>query len=71
VVGANNVAQGSPLAAYARPGNNERARCFVTSKTKGTDVRDWLLIAMPAILVIYFALFPDQFHALVAWALGR
>jgi hypothetical protein len=28
-------------------------------------MRDWFLVALPAIVVIYFLLFPDQFHALV------
>jgi hypothetical protein len=31
-------------------------------------MRDWLLLALPVILVIYFLLLPDHFHALVAWA---
>jgi hypothetical protein len=34
-------------------------------------MRDLLLLAFPLILVVYFLVFPDQFHALVAWAVGR
>jgi len=34
-------------------------------------MRDWLLLTFPLILVLYFLLFPDQFHALLAWGSGR
>jgi hypothetical protein len=35
------------------------------------SMRDLLLLTFPLIVVVYFLLFPDQFHALVAWATGR
>ena len=34
-------------------------------------MQDWILLASPFILVIYFLVFPDQFHALVAWSTGH
>jgi len=34
-------------------------------------MRDWLLFTFPLILVLYFLLFPGQFHALRAWGSGR
>jgi hypothetical protein len=34
-------------------------------------MRDLLLLTFPLILVVYFLLFPDQFHALVAWGTGH
>ena len=33
-------------------------------------MRDWLILTFPLILVVYFLIFPDQFHALVAWSTG-
>jgi hypothetical protein len=33
-------------------------------------MRDWLLVLAPIALVFYFLLYPNQFHAFVAWA-GR
>jgi hypothetical protein len=29
-------------------------------------MRDWLLMAAPLILVVYFLVFPDHFHAMMA-----
>jgi hypothetical protein len=34
-------------------------------------MRDWLLLALPVIVVVYFLIFPDQFFALVAWGRGH
>jgi hypothetical protein len=31
-------------------------------------MRDWLMLAMPLLVVVYFLIMPNQFHALVAWA---
>ena len=33
-------------------------------------MRDWLMIALPLGVVVYFLLFPDQFHTLVALAIA-
>jgi hypothetical protein len=33
-------------------------------------MRDWLLVLVPLVIVVYFAVFPDQFHALVSWLSG-
>jgi hypothetical protein len=31
-------------------------------------MRDWLMLGAPLLVVVYFLIMPDQFHALVAWA---
>jgi hypothetical protein len=33
-------------------------------------MREWMLVLIPAVLVIYFVVFPDQFHWLVYWLAG-
>ena len=33
-------------------------------------MRDWLLMALPIVLVIYFLIYPDQFNELVTWAMS-
>ena len=31
-------------------------------------MRDWLLLFAPLGLVMYFLMYPDQFHVFMAWA---
>jgi hypothetical protein len=31
-------------------------------------MRDWLLLLAPLALVLYFAIYPDQFSAFMSWA---
>ena len=33
-------------------------------------MRDWLLMALPVGLVIYFLIYPDQFNELVTWLMS-
>lgn len=33
-------------------------------------MREWLLMSGPVAIVAYFLIFPDQFDAFVAWAIG-
>jgi hypothetical protein len=32
-------------------------------------MRDWVMLGAPLLVVVYFLIMPDQFHALVAWAI--
>jgi hypothetical protein len=32
------------------------------------SMRDWLMLAAPLLVVLYFLILPSQFHAVVAWA---
>jgi hypothetical protein len=31
-------------------------------------MREWLLVLMPVVTVIYFVVYPDQFSSLTYWA---
>jgi hypothetical protein len=31
-------------------------------------MRDWYLVFLPVVIVVYFGIFPDQFIELVDWA---
>jgi hypothetical protein len=31
-------------------------------------MREWYLVLVPVVAIVYFTLFPDQFSALIAWA---
>jgi len=48
-----------------------RASPQVTSRATSPEasMRDWLLLAVPLLVVLYFLVLPSQFHAFVAWAI--
>jgi hypothetical protein len=33
-------------------------------------MREWLLVLIPVVIVIYFVIYPDQLSALSQWAAG-
>jgi hypothetical protein len=60
------------LAATTARGTNQQHRTLSVGDAAGeASMRDLLLLSFPVILVAYFLVFPDQFHALVTWAIGR
>jgi len=32
-------------------------------------MRDWILVLIPVAIIVYFIVYPDQFSALMAWAM--
>ena len=32
-------------------------------------MREWMLVLIPVALIVYFIVYPDQFTALMAWAM--
>ena len=33
-------------------------------------MREWLLVLVPIVIVVYFVAFPDQFYWFVSWVSG-
>lgn len=33
-------------------------------------MRDWLMMTAPLPVIVYFLIFPDQWHAVVAWVMN-
>jgi hypothetical protein len=50
---------------FTGPGGQSSARALAGGK----PMRDWFLPLLPVLVVGYFLVFPDQFYALIDWAI--
>jgi hypothetical protein len=50
-------------------GTKQTSNAAVSANWEGT-MREWLFVLAPVALVIYFVMYPAQFHGLVGWIMS-